>query len=516
MYKVSNAFKEAITGRSRMIEWWGTITLTTGEVYTFTKANIVENTGTLTRSCSSESSIDLGGVYASELQITLRLDIDRYLLSNAVIKLYARLKYLTTVETWEDASPYSWEDLISVKWGDKPKNVYSDVPMGVFVVSEALRAVNSIKITAYDYMLNFDKSLPTMDTEARTPFDWLRWICNACDVELALINNDIRSLPNGTRNLTYAGVNTEVSTYRDLLSELATALGSIATIDRKGKLTLMQYDTTPVDTVTASLRYSSDFSDYQSYYTGMYASYRAKAIQEYFKNVGTLDDTGSVMNIGYNVFLQIASDSNRKTAVQAIIDALKNRKYTPFNVTMPFNPAYDLMDILKFTDNQTQETDIAPITSITFKVNDSMTVQCVGENPKLSTAQSKESKAIEGLNDGTSLSGTSYVSSDFWIMLDTYPPTDVEIQPNEEAITTELTVNCTVDNTRTQILWTGTYSIDEAAKVIAMVYADDTIIYGISDEQTAGQHCLTVSTGWEFITKGEHQIKIVIKEVPMT
>jgi hypothetical protein len=515
MYKISPAFDEAIKGRSRSVEWWGTITLTNGTVHTFANSNIVQGTGVLTRSCSSQSSIELGGVFAAELQMQLKLDIDRYLLSNAVIHLYSRLNYMDEVSTWGDASKFSWNDIKSAKWGDQPKILYCDVPMGVFVVSEALRAVNSIKITAYDYMLNFDKSLPTMDTTSRTPFEWLRWICNACDVVMALDNTFIRTLPNGNRGLTFADVNNEVSTYRGLLSELSVVLGSIATIDREGKLTLLQYGMTPADTITSSFRYSSDFSDYQSYYTGMYASYRAKAIQEYYKNVGTLDDTGLVMDIGYNVFLQIASDSNRKTAAQAIIDSQKGNKYTPFNVTMPFNPAYDLMDIVKFTGNQTSEEDIAPITSITYRINDRMTIQCVGENPKLLTAQSKESKAIEGLNDGTSLSGTSYVSSDFWIMLDTYPADDVEILPNEEAITTELTVTCTVDNTRTQISWTGCYTVDEDAKVIVMVYADDSMIYGVADEQKAGMHTMAVSTGHEFKTKGDHTIKVVIKEVPL-
>lgn len=513
MYPVSNAYKQAIKGRSRSVEWYGTITLTDGTVHNFTNANVVQNTGTLSRSCSSQSSVDLGGVFAAELQMSLRLNIDRYKLSNAVIRLFSRLNYPDTVSTWGDALPYSWQDMSSCKWGDETKVLYCDIPMGVFVVSEALRAVNSTKITAYDYMLNFDKSLPAMDTTARTPFEWLRWICSACEVELGMTNNFLKTLPNGSRGLTYADVNNEVSTYRDLLSALATSLGSVATIDRTGTLIFLQYGMTVADEVAASFRYASDFSDYQSYYTGMYASYRAKAIQEYFRNVGTLDDTGLVMDIGYNVFLQIASDSNRKAAVQAIIDSLEDIKYTPFNVTMPFNPAYDLMDILEFTGNQTSDEDIAPITAITYKINDRMTIQCVGENPKLLAAQSKESKAIEGLNDGSSLSGTSYVSSDFWIMLDTFPIEAVEI--TENTLTTELTITCTVDNTRTQISWTGSYTIDEDALITVDVHVDDTSIYCVADLQKAGTHTLSVSTGYEIDTKGDHTVKIYIKEEPV-
>lgn len=511
MYSASVAYMKAVKGRSRSLAWHGKITLTDGIVYTFTTANIVQGTGTLTRSCSSQSSIDLGGVYASEFQVSLRLNIDQYKLSNARIDLFSRLNYMDSVETWGSAEEFSWLDMTSVKWGDHPKVLYADIPMGVFYVSEALRAVNSIKITAYDNMLNFDKSLPNMDTTFRTPFEWLRWVCNACEVEFDFTNNDIRALPNGNRNLTFADVNNDVSTYRDILLHLAICLGSVALIDRTGKLVLLQYSMNVVDTVGSSFRYSSDFSDYQTYYTGMYASYRAKAIQEYYKNVGTLKDTGLALDIGYNAFLQISSDSNRHAAVQAIIDCLADITYTPFNVTAPFNPAYDLMDTLAFTGNQTSEKDIAPITSITYKVNDCMTIQCVGENPKLSTAQSKESKVIAGLNDGTSLSGTSYASSDFWIMLDTFPIDEVEIKEN--TLTTALSINCTVDNTRIQILWTGCYTLDENAIVRIDVHVDDVSIYKVEDAQMAGVHTITVSTGHEISTKGEHIVKVYVEEV---
>lgn len=514
MYAVSKAYQKAIKGRSRSMEWYGSITLTDGTIHNFTNANIVANSGTLSRSCSSQSSIDLGGVYASELQLSLRLDIDRYKLSDAVIDLYSRLNYQTTVQTWGDALEYSWEDLASCKWGDEVKQLYYDVPMGVFTISEALRAVNSIKITAYDKMLNFDKTLPQMDTVARTPFNWLRWMCDACDVTLGVTNAFLRSLPNGSRSLTFADVNNEVSTYRDLLSDLAVVLGSVALINRKGELVLLQYGMTPVDTVDSSFRYSSDFSDYQSYYTGMYASYRAKAIQEYFRNVGSLEDTGLVYDLGYNVFLQIASDSNRNAAIQAIINSQAKTKYTPFNIGMPFNPAYDPMDILAFTGNQASNADIAPITSVSYRINDKMTIQCVGENPKLQAAQTKENKAIEGLNDGTSISGTAYVSSDFWIMIDSFPDAVTEI--TETTLTTEVKVTTTVDNTRTQISWTGAYTIDEDASITVDVQVDDVSIYKVSDSQTAGTHVLAVSTGYEIDTQGEHTVKIFVSEVAKT
>lgn len=87
MYAVSKAYIKAIKGRSRSVEWYGHITLKDGTNCDFDNSNIVQGTGTLSKLCSSQSSVDLGGVYASELQISLRLNIDRYKLSEAVIQL---------------------------------------------------------------------------------------------------------------------------------------------------------------------------------------------------------------------------------------------------------------------------------------------------------------------------------------------------------------------------------------------------------------------------------------------
>lgn len=93
---------------------------------------------------------------------------------------------------------------------------------------------------------------------------------------------------------------------------------------------------------------------------------------------------------------------------------------------------------------------------------------------------------------------------------------EVEISANDSVITTQLTINSTVENTRTQILWTGCYTIDEDAMIKVDVHADDKSIYKVSDLQTAGMHTLTVSTGHEFNTKGDHTVKIYLKEEPVT
>lgn len=508
----SRAYDKAIRGRSRQLSWHGTITLTDGTVVPISHSDIVEGSGTITRSCSSQSAIELGGVYASELQISLRLDIERYKLNDAVINLVSRLDYEHDISTWGDASEFSWGELVVVRWGDEVKRVYTDVPMGLFTVSEALRAVNSTKITAYDDMLKFEKKLPVRPPDTQNiPFTWLSRICAACGVKLGMTLEQVMSLPNGRRKLGFADVNNQITTYRDMLSELAIVLGSVATINRYGELVLLQYGMTPVDTVSSSMRYSSDFSDYQSYYTGLYATHAAEGKQEYVSNSDK--DDGLIYDVKANAFMQISNAENRKAVAQAIIDSQKGIKYTPFRVEMPFSPLYDLMDVLQFTDNQTASEDIAPITSITYKISDKMSLQCGGENPMLQDAKSRTTKAVEGASTGGQFAGNGLTGNSFFIEMNANEKW-VELSAENGEFSTEdlnvLRLTTTTDITRIQIAWTCVLRVDEKQEYTNVyVNVDNYSIYMVTEEHLEeGIHTMSLTTGYEIEGAGEHEIRI--------
>ncbi len=510
MHQASRACRRAIRGRTRSLQWFGTITQTDGTVIEFAHTNIAEGSGTLSKSCSSQSAIELGGVYASELQISLiGLMADRYALPDAKIALWVRLNYMKDIRTWKDAADaeFTWADMATCKWGDDPKKPYFDIPMGVYTISECVQSANAIKITAYDNMLEFDKSLPTIDTNGRTPFMWLGWICEGCGVPLGMTAEETGKLANGRRTLIYATVNDEVSTYRDLLSQLATALCAVAVIDRNGALVLKQYGTEAADTIGSDFRYSSTFSDYQSYFTGLYATYNAEGVEEYVRNVETeSEDTGLTLDAENNPFLQISDKSNRLKAEKAIINRLKGRKYTPFNIQMPLNPLYDLMDVLRFEGNQAGENDIAPVTSVVYKINDKMTVQCGGENPRLSSAQVKGSKPV-----GTVTSPDSaFTGTDLWIKHGAFPAEEAAV--TDDTVVGVLEFESTVDNTRLQITWTGTFSADADTLAVISVCVDGVSVYSAQENVTAGDNrILTAAAGYDVTAKGKHKIEIHVK-----
>ena len=519
MFPISTTFRQLLRsriGRNRVIVWWGVLTLASGSVHTFDADDIMQGTGEITSTCDLPC---VGGAYSAMLRLQLYTSIELRLLKNAIIDIYVRLNSSATVDTWDDAANFLWSEISSREWDDSEQSIFVDIPMGRFKATNVTREINSIKIEAYDNMLKLDKTLPAMDTSARTPFDWLRWICTSCGIELGMSSADTRALINGKRSLTYADVNEDVTTYRGLLSHLAAALGSIAVIDRTGKLKLIRqrYDTdfhidviihAAVARLTSDDRFSSEFSDQDYYYTGLAAQYKAGATQEY-RRITELIDDGLIIDLGINPFLQIANSGNRITALSAIIESFRDMVFTPYTVTAPFDPTYDLLDILVFSGGHAPISANGPLTSISRRINGAMTLQCA--TPEETQELARETIQIDGVSSATTSSGEAYASNDFWIVIDSFPDDEATID-NSDALTTELTVNCTVDDTTTQIAWTGAYTLDEDAIVTITISVDGETIYELADEQTAGQHVLNATTGYEIKTRGEHYVKVFLRE----
>ena len=511
MYPISDAFKEMLgpNHKNRTVLWHGSLVTEAGVVYDLNTDILCTGSGTL------ESSINLpfvGGAYSTSLQMQLNLrDVDPQTLKNARVELYVRLSVqLPAVRTWEAMSKYSWEDLKTVTWGGDETTVYTDIPMGVFYVADAKRVLYSIKLEGGDGMMKFNGDLPAMDTTSRSVYNWLRWACTACGVELGMTAAQVKAMPNGSRSFVYADVTDGVDTYRDLIGQLAAVLGAVAVMDRRGRLVLACVGTEAVAEVTPSDRYSSEYEDTQSRYTGLQAQYKAQAMQEYYNNVVDVEqaDDGQVINLGANPFLQISNSSARTTALQTIIDYFADKPFTPFEAQIPSHPEYDVLDVLSFTGGHAPENCAAPITSITRTINGGVAIRCA--TPEEQVGAVRESIQVDGLSGGT---GTGYASSDFWIQIAAFPEAETTI--TEDTVTTQLTVNCTVDNTTMQIAWTGFYVLDEAATVTARVLVDDTEVYSVSDDQQAGNHVLNVTTGHKTDRQGQHVIKVMLQEVAL-
>lgn len=366
MYPVSEKFLEQIDSNSRNYYWTGTITTKAKKIYDFGNDDIVKGSGYITRSCCGSSEIELGSVYAAEMGISLFSTIDRYTLDGAEVKLFFHLVF--------------------------PDKTEETIPMGIFEVTEANRNFKTIEIKAYDYMLRFDKKL-NLESSSGTPYNFLNVICNTCKVALAHTQAEIDKMTNGKETLGIYSEN-DIETYRDLLFYVAQVLGCVCQINREGKLELIPYGNTAIRTIEAKHRYDSSYSDFVTRYTAISSTNKITEEAEYY---ALEKDDALTMNLGVNPLLQFGLKTTRARILNAILLAVSKVEYVPFDSNTIGNPALDPMDCLVFSGGHADETKISCITSITYKINGKHTLKCVGKNPKLAEAKSKNDKNISGL-----------------------------------------------------------------------------------------------------------------------
>ena len=103
------------------------------------------------------------------------------------------------------------------------------------------------------------------------------------------------------------------------------------------------------------------------------------------------------MNLGVNPLLQFGLEETRRTLCENILADLSVISYVPFDSSTIGNPALDLGDVLTFSGGQTDGTQTACITSIEHRIGGRQSIRCVGKNPRLAQAKSKNDKNISGL-----------------------------------------------------------------------------------------------------------------------
>lgn len=366
MYPVSEAFLQAVQGNTRRYYWTGKITTAAGVEYLFDQENIVKGSGYVTAQCCGNSEIELGAVYAAEMGISLFLDIDRYTLEEAKVELSYHLRLAN--------------------------GTYEAVPMGIFEVSEANRTAHVLELKAYDAMLRFDKDFNGFETIG-TAYGMMALCSTACGVELAQSQAEIEALPNGSELLSIYPEN-DIETYRDVLYFTAQVLGGFFCINREGKLEFRQYGNVPVLEILQKHRFSSSFSDFVTRYTAVSSTNLRTQMAEYY---ALETDDGLTMNLGVNPLLQFGLEETREELCRNILSALSVVNYVPFDSDTIGNPALDLGDVLTFSGGQADSQQMTCITSFTCKIGGRQSLKCVGKNPRLSQAKSKNDKNISGL-----------------------------------------------------------------------------------------------------------------------
>ena len=308
----------------------------------------------------------------------------RYTLEDAIVELFYHLK-ISNSRSSTDLDP-NYDQSIEAD------GIYETIPMGIFEVSEANRKAKSLEIKAYDYMVRFEKNFTALESIGNA-YDFMTLCATACSVTLAQDRETIEAMPNGSENLSIYTDN-DIETFRDVLFYVGQVLGGFFVINRSGELELRKYGNVSVLTVERRHRFTSSFSDFITRYTAVSSTNLRTQVAEYYH----LDpDDGLTMNLGVNPLLQFGLDETRRELCENILNDLSLVNYVPFDSDTIGNPALDVGDILSFSGGQADSTKIACITSNSIKIGGRQAIKCVGKNPRLSQAKSKNDKNISGL-----------------------------------------------------------------------------------------------------------------------
>lgn len=368
MYSVSEEYIEQI---KKPYAFKRTLRGTINNV-SFTEDDILSGSFSVSNQCSDTNEVQIGSVYVGELQATFRSDLfPRHLWKGAVITISDGL--------WLDES-----------------EEYEYVPLGIYVIDDASIDQKGVKIKAYDYMLNFDKKLE-MTTTIGSAYSILALLCQDCGVTLGMTKAQIEALPNGTQSLALYTEN-DCETYRDVLFWLAQTLCCFATIGRDGKLYMRLYGDTEIDSVNAGLRFDdNEFATYQTEYSGVGLTDIEN--EEYiYINEGA--DTKLPYNLGSNPFIQYGSGSVKKQMLLNILRQLKVIDYVPFSTSLLHCPAYDLGDVIQFTDGIADGTKHSCIMFYNYNFG-YYEAEGYGSDPALANVRSKTDKEISGLMSKT-------------------------------------------------------------------------------------------------------------------
>ena len=367
MYNVSNAYKSAMHNRVQKFKVRGTV----GNV-SFSDENILVGSLSISNQCSGSDNIDIGQVYIGELNCTfLGLDIDRN-------SWYGKEIIIDFGQCLEDGS-------------------YEFIPLGVFTVAEADYTQSGVAVKAYDNMAKLDKTCSSLNTGAN-PYNLAKIACNACKVKLETSEAAFSRFPNGNVTLGVYAEN-DIKTYRDALAWIAQVCCCFVTASRSGGIIFRQYGGEPADVIDDAHRFTGcTFSDFSTRYTGISVVNIEKQTTSYY---AVSPDDGLTYNLGSNPYLQHPVSHSLSTMREAVLRKLAEIDYVPFKAACIGNPAYDLGDVLIFSNGIADGEKQSVITKFTWTYGREYVMEGVGRNPALATANSKSDKNIAGLMSKT-------------------------------------------------------------------------------------------------------------------
>lgn len=355
----------------------------------FTENDILEGSFSYTDIAVKSADIKLGGVFVGSLSLTF---LKSFMDSSGIAR-----------GSWR-------EKVISFSIGLKVGNTWVDIPMKSYTIDEANHSALGVDIVAYDMMSKFDASI-SMSTTTGKIYDLSNLACQTCNVTLGMTELEMGALPNGEYVLSIHE-NSDIETWRDLISWIAVTIGGFATINRDNELVFRNWHTTADIEIDRNNRFTGgSWSDFETNYTAIKTTNMEDGSVWYD---AIAQDTGLTLDIGANPLIQYGIDSVKQTQRQNILNAVQNLKYVPFKSTSLIDPCLDLGDVISYTDGIANNS-LCCVMRIDFKYNKGVTLQGYGKNPSLNGARSAQDKAIAaaaGSNKANELTYYTFINAE--------------------------------------------------------------------------------------------------------
>lgn len=355
-YATSEQYQQAIKQQVRDTKITGTLTTSNNQVININNALISAGSLYITNQCVNGERFEYGAVFAAELGVSIKTQIDRHSLYGGIIKLSYNL--LTSPETYEE------------------------VPLGIFYINEANRSGEAISIKAYDGMLKLDVAVAE-DVFGR-PFDLLSVVSIRCGIELGQTQSEIEALVNG--QATFSCSQARVKTYRDLVSYIAMCTCTFAVFGRDGKLRLVKYKTTSPKELSPRQRASGKFSDFTTFYSS--ATAKMLVSGEYFDYAQSDGTNGLSYNFGSLPIVQGTPETNQ-TIIDNIFNELKTVNNIPCDISFAGDPSIDLGDLIQNKDIK-GEVFTSIVTFYKWTYHGKHHIKSAGANPKLASLNKED------------------------------------------------------------------------------------------------------------------------------
>lgn len=374
MFTVSEQYIEQMMKKATRRRLTGTI----GAV-SFSGADIVSGSFSITGRATEESDTKIGGVFLGQLEMTF---------VPSFLSKIPRNEYQNKA--------------VSASIGLLVENEWIDVPVGVYNLQAPKISKEGIAVSGYDNMQKLDKNFGIDQTSA-TPYNFLSYIGRECDVEIGMTQAEIEALPNGTETLGIYEEN-DIETFRDFLYWLAQTCGCFACADRYGRIVLrklgveneIEYDEMHRDTDVI-------FSGYTTKWTGISIVDISTKMTRYY---GLPVDDGLTMNLGSNPLLQLGTADAVERRRRNVLNAIADIQYTPFYVNSARDPIFDLGDEIHFSGGISGDS-VGCVMAYTYSL-DNFSFEGYGDDPALANAKSKTDKNIAGLIQSTQENEVTY------------------------------------------------------------------------------------------------------------